>query len=422
MFNKLINTLTISTLFIAGIHANCTHGIYKCCSSSDAEVWYVDDDGNWGVENGEWCFIDTEKSSNDFDIDEINKSGTFDSMFIGAYVGGPEDHPKPTQKNIAAFESLQDRHLDVVHLFVHWDYEEETWEWTRKFVDIAKANGSIMMISWMPQPYTAQDILDGKGDEYIDTFVKGVKDFGEEIWLRPLHEANGDWYTWGTGADRINNSEDKLAAAYRHIVDRFRDANVTNVKWIWTTNCSNSGVATLTGSYPGDDYIDYTSIDGYNWGTAQSWSRWNTFEEVFDNAYKALIKIPKPIFLAEFSSSRFGGDKAGWFTDMFNLLPEKYPRIVGLVIFSRSKNETEADWALDSQEEAVEAWRKGVNAYPPAKRISGYSKNPESTPVICWSRKLGYRCCSADNTEVIVIDKDGKWGVEDQEWCGIIEN
>jgi len=415
MLPKLNSILTISTLFIAGIHASCTHGIYKCCSSSDAKVYYVDEEGNWGVENREWCFIEPENS---FDIEEINKSGSFDSMFIGAYVGGPEDHPKPTKKNIAAFESLQDRHVDVVHLFVHWDTENETWEWTRQYVDIAKANGSIMMLSWMPSPYTAQDIIDGKGDEYIDTYVKGVKEFGEEIWLRPLHESNGDWYSWGTGADRINNAEDKLAAAYRHIVDKFRDANVTNVKWIWTTNNSNSGVSTLTGSYPGDDYIDYISIDGYNWGTSRSWSSWKTFEQVFDDAYEALIKIPKPIFLAEFSSSSSGGDKAEWFTDMFNLLPEKYPRIVGLVIFSRSKNETEADWALNSTEEAVEAWRKGVSAYPLANRISGNSKST----VACWSEKLGYKCCSAKNTNVVLIDKDGKWGIEKQEWCGIIEN
>jgi len=43
-----------------------------------------------------------------------------------------------------------------------------------------------MMITWMPTPYTAQDILDGKGDEYIDTFVKGTKSYREEIWFRPF--------------------------------------------------------------------------------------------------------------------------------------------------------------------------------------------------------------------------------------------
>jgi len=53
MLNKLNSILIFSTLLIAGIHANCTKGIYKCCSSSDPKVYYVDDDGDWGVENGE---------------------------------------------------------------------------------------------------------------------------------------------------------------------------------------------------------------------------------------------------------------------------------------------------------------------------------------------------------------------------------
>ena len=70
-----------------------------------------------------------------------------------------------------------------------------------------------------------------------------------------------------------------------------------NVKWIWTTNVTNHGEgATLTGNYPGDEYVDYISIDGYNWGKSQSWSSWKSFAQVFDDAYKALANIDKPIF------------------------------------------------------------------------------------------------------------------------------
>ena len=42
--------------------------------------------------------------------------------------------------------------------------------------------------------------------------------------------------------------------------------------------------------------IDYISIDGYNWGKSQSWSSWKSFAQVFDDAYKALANIDKPIF------------------------------------------------------------------------------------------------------------------------------
>ncbi len=37
----------------------------------------------------------------------------------------------------------------------------------------------------------------------------------------------------------------------------------------------------------------------------------------------------------------------------------------------------------------------------------------------CWSEDLGYKCCSAGNTDVYYTDSDGEWGVEDGDWCGM---
>lgn len=319
--------------------------------SNDTEVSAQENAQNATAENST---VSTEASVNT----SAPSSENFGSLFFGAWVGGPEEIPQPTVANVEAFEKLQNRHLDVINHFVLWQYND--WAWTKPYAEMAKSRGSIMMITWMPQPYTAQDILDGKTDAYLDDFAKGVKEFGAEIWLRPLHESNGDWYTWGTGKDPVNNAEDKVAAAFRHIVDRFRAQNVTNVKWIWTTNAGSSGAAsTLTGSYPGDDYVDYTSIDGYNWGTAQSWSHWQSFSEVFKPAYDALSAYDKPMFLAEFSCTEHGGSKAEWFKNMFEVLPTEFPKIKGLVIFSQSKS-YEADWGVDTSNEALEAWRAGI--------------------------------------------------------------
>jgi hypothetical protein len=45
-------------LLVAGIYAKCQNG-YECCKSCD--VVFTDDDGEWGVEDGQWCGIDKEK-------------------------------------------------------------------------------------------------------------------------------------------------------------------------------------------------------------------------------------------------------------------------------------------------------------------------------------------------------------------------
>lgn len=43
-----------------------------------------------------------------------------------------------------------------------------------------------------------------------------------------------------------------------------------------------------------------------------------------------------------------------------------------------------------------------------------------SNPSVCWAKSLGYNCCSGCDT--VYSDADGKWGFENNEWCGVIES
>lgn len=284
-------------------------------------------------------------------------------MRIGAWVGGPADdpYPQPTAENVAAFQEMQDRKLDLVSYFALWG---ESWPTTRNYAEIARQNGSILVVTWMANGLNLDAILAGQGDAYMRKYASGIKAWGREIWLRPLHEANGNWYDWGIGKTGAGNTSAKCIAAWKHIVQIFRDSAVTNVRWVWTTNATNSGPGTsLMGHYPGDDWVDYNSIDGYNWGTAQSWSSWQSFEQVFTPAYTLLAQRAKPIFIAEFSSSEHGGDKAQWIRDMFAAIPVKFPRLMALMWFSQSKS-AEADWAVNTTDAALQAWMQGIAAYP----------------------------------------------------------
>jgi hypothetical protein len=276
----------------------------------------------------------------------------------GAWVGGPGQYPQPTQENVQAFQDLQGSHVDLISHFALFDMND--WDNVRQYADVAKQNGSTLVVTWMANGYVAQDIVDGRTDNYVREFAKGIKAYGEEIWLRPLHEANGNWYDWGVGKADVGNTDENVAEAYRHIVKIFREENVENVKWVWTTNASNEGRGTtFTGTYPGDDYVDYISIDGYNWGKSQDWSRWQTFSQVFKKAYDALANIDKPLFIAEISCSEKGGSKAEWITDMFEHFRTDFSRVFAVMWFSQSK-ETEGDWALNTSTEAVEAWKAGL--------------------------------------------------------------
>jgi len=48
-----------ASLLAAGAFASKCHSQYECCSN--CEVIYSDDEGDWGVENYDWCFIDKSK-------------------------------------------------------------------------------------------------------------------------------------------------------------------------------------------------------------------------------------------------------------------------------------------------------------------------------------------------------------------------
>eukprot|EP00833_Pecoramyces_ruminatium_P000909 jgi/Orpsp1_1/1174941/evm.model.c7180000052027.1 len=45
----------------------------------------------------------------------------------------------------------------------------------------------------------------------------------------------------------------------------------------------------------------------------------------------------------------------------------------------------------------------------------------ERTSPDCWAEDLGFKCCSKSDLKVYFEDEDGKWSVENNQWCGIIE-
>ncbi|OUM63633.1 Non-catalytic module family DOC2, partial [Piromyces sp. E2] len=38
----------------------------------------------------------------------------------------------------------------------------------------------------------------------------------------------------------------------------------------------------------------------------------------------------------------------------------------------------------------------------------------------CWAASQGYKCCKA-GAKVVLTDSKGKWGVENNQWCGIVQ-
>jgi len=50
-YEELVITLKLKS------SSDCSLNGYKCCSKSNPKVYYQDEDGDWSVENGDWCII-----------------------------------------------------------------------------------------------------------------------------------------------------------------------------------------------------------------------------------------------------------------------------------------------------------------------------------------------------------------------------
>src|SRR5436305_951631 len=159
---------------------------------------------------------------------------------------------------------------------------------------------------------------------------------------------NGDWFSWGIGVN--GNTSADYVAVWRHVVDIFRQENATNVRWVWCPNVMDTPQSVFAALYPGDSYVDWVGLDGYNWGTSQPGDRykqWTKLSDIFGASYDALIALTtKPLMIAETASTELGGDKAAWITQgLLTDLPARFPAVRAVIWFDENK---ETDWRVNS--------------------------------------------------------------------------
>ncbi len=209
-----------------------------------------------------------------------------------------------------------------------------------------------------------QDIISGKWDGYIKARGAEFASVGAPIMVRWGHEFNGNWYPWGIA----NNSSNPAlyVSAYRRVHDLVVAAGATNVQWVWSFNNSSTPDASYNDpvqSYPGDAYVDWVGIDGYNWGLGPSWdpsgNYWTSFNSIYASAYaKARSIAPKrPVMIGEVASSEDGGDKAQWINDMSAVLQsDSYPDLKLITYFDQDKEELWSGTSSAATQTAFTSW------------------------------------------------------------------
>jgi hypothetical protein len=300
-------------------------------------------------------------------------------LYWGAWIGEQiTGTDAPWDMNaVAYFEQMLGKGMSLIEFSSPWrDCNRNPcrpYQFPTIAMDNIRGHGSIPVFSWGAEssPSTGPEQSDfqlakiaaGAFDPYIAEFATEARDWGHPFFLRFNWEMNGNWFPWSELAN--GNGPGQFVAAWRHVHDVFVAAGATNATWVW---CPYADTAKrlkknpMKPLYPGDAYVDWTCLDTYNWGrNAVNPKPWRSFEELFDPAYKELVKkvAPrKPMMLGEFATSSYGGHKAVWIRKMFEQLPRKYPRIRALIYFDTV--DRGVDWPLETSPPAARAFAKGI--------------------------------------------------------------
>jgi len=310
------------------------------------------------------------------------KEGDWEGCVIGMYPeNGNETIPKADVQEINAFEEIIDCKIGSVVWFPTWDDEFPT-----KSCETLYKRGIIPHLTWElfwpsinpnnagptgPTGYEGfNDVLNGKYDDYIDRFAMDAKAFNQKVLMRFLHEFNGNWYVWsGNKNGQANGGPQKVVEVWRYVVDRFKKVGADNVKWLWVPHGPSTDLSTASWNdvseyWPGDAYVDWIGLDGYNFYPKDPWGGVRPLRD-FDNCFRALYEASsvlgdQPMMIAEFGTGEFQSDnfdKASWVTDAFKKIKTEYPRIKIFTWFNINK---ELDWRVNSSPESLDAFRKAM--------------------------------------------------------------
>lgn len=294
---------------------------------------------------------------------------------------------------VRALESWQGRGHAVLLLFTNWDADPSVQDnlFTRQLPAIWD-QGHVPLITW--EPYTGEAtppdivarIAGGYHDAYVATWAARLRAFlagpdgvlhsfdDRRAFLRLAHEMNGNWYPWGQVAPG------DFLAMWRRVRGAFEAVGLgeRHLQWVWTVNASDAGAYVAEHYFPGEAWVDWVGIDGFNWGATAEWSRWQSPAEVFDPMLARLRGITaRPVAVNEAgSTARARGvdveAKNAWIRQFFAWAPG-----AGVSMVCWFNADTDADFAVFGGRSGDVVVRVGASRY---RAFSAYRGGVEGNP------------------------------------------
>jgi hypothetical protein len=298
---------------------------------------------------------------------------------IGAFLGVSP----PTAAAVNEFEDLTGRHMHSVMWYQGWDASGQPSFPCADLLPVQVHDGFrsdiTFHVTWEPWVNLA-DIANGVYDAYLTSYATEVKSCGLKTRLRFAHEmiqndihdncqgqANcPEWYPW-------QDQPTDYIAAFRHVHDAFMTAGATNVEFVWCPNNYPFDLSILQKYFPGQNYVDWLCMDGYNWTNQDGqpgWPDWQWFDDIFYSIYHTFVEAPdifgnKPIMIGEFASGEAGSyelpeqTKPAWINNTFERIRSSdYAQIQAFYWFHINK---ELDWRVSSSPDSLSAFQAAIS-------------------------------------------------------------
>jgi hypothetical protein len=214
-------------------------------------------------------------------------------QYIGVITGGP-----PGGAELATFTHATGVHPTVVSYFVRFG---EPWN-PAPACRILRT-GALPIVQINPRQVSLAAIAAGRRNAYLTKYAQQIRAFGRPLAVSFGHEMNGYWYSWGFG----HTPPGTFVAAWRDIVNVFRQQDVHNVTWLWTVNIFGlqAGIPSPAAWWPGNGYVNWVGIDGYYY--KPSW----TFASLFGPTIKVVRALTlDPILITETAVAPAAGQPA----------------------------------------------------------------------------------------------------------------
>ena len=312
----------------------------------------------------------------------MNSAVAQPSVYSGAFVLDSGGLSSSQQSTITNFVNQAQKDISIINIFKSWATSgtSPNSPFSTSAMNYIRNHGSIPLVTWEPwnpasgvtqSTFSLASITNGTCDSFIVTWATAAKSWGHPFFLRLAHEMNGNWYPWGSGVN--GNTSGQYLQMWRHVHDIFTSVGATNVTWVWCVNFVD-GLPAIGQFYPGDNYVDWISLDGYCRKPSTS-----DYSSLAANTMIQLANIApgKPIMVAETGCNQLVPDKSQWFRNaLTNYLPMVQPRIKAWVYFN-STNSDGNDWRITSPASATSGYQQGIGlSYYDTNQYGAISSNP----------------------------------------------